>query len=156
MLYHLCHMSAYPLLKSGKTSDLTEIQRHLADLTIRLVSLSTWLYETHPMTSIDNVNNQSLQLFSIDDDRIERRSSDVARSQLLLIAAKEFEATEKEILSIVDSSMRTYPCNPQNAVILGLCLRRMALLYRVAFKRYKKFVIDCKSLLFFNPKGLNK
>jgi len=103
------------------------------------------------MTSSDNVNNPSLPLFNISDDRIERRLSGAARSQLLLIAAEEFEATEKEILSTVDSSMRTLGCNPQDAVILGLCLRRMALLYRSALKRYKKFVIDCKSLYFLQP-----
>jgi hypothetical protein len=141
-------MSAYPLLKPEKSSGLTEIQHRLVDLTIRLVSLSTWLYESHPMTSFDNVNNVSLPLFRIHDDRVERRLPEVARSQLLVIAAEEFEATEKEILSAVDFSMRTLGCNPQNALILGLCLRRIALLYRLSLKRYKKFVIDCKSLYF--------
>ena len=123
------------------------------DLTIRLVALSTWLYESHPITSVENVNNQNLPLFRIRDDRIERRLSGVARSQLLLIAAKEFEATEEKILYLVDSLMRSPSCSPQNAVIPGLCLRRMAVLYRTAFKRYKKFVNDCKSLLLFNPLG---
>jgi len=104
----------------------------------------------------DNVNDLSLRLFSIDDGRIQRRLSDVARSQLLLIAAKEFETTEQEILSIVDSSMKTLGYNSRNAVILGLCLRRMALLYRNGLKRYKRFVIDCKSLYFLNAYDLNK
>jgi hypothetical protein len=126
------------------------------DLTCRLVSLSTWLYESHPVIFFDNVNNPSIRLFSIDDGRIERRLSDVARSQLLLIAAMGFEATEKEIFSIVDSSMRTLGYNSQNAFILGLCLRRAQLLYRDGFKRYKTFVIDCKPLYLFNAYNLNK
>jgi hypothetical protein len=130
-----------------------EIQHDLVDLTIRLISLSTWLYEAHPVTSFDNANNPSPLLFNIQDDRIERRLSEVARSQLLLIAAKDFEATERKILSTVDLSMNPLGCNPRDAVILGLCLRRMALLHRVALKRYKKFVIDCASLYFFRCLG---
>jgi hypothetical protein len=126
------------------------------DLTCRLVSLSTWFYHRHPVIYLDDVKDPSLQLFSIDDDRIERHLSHVARSQLLVIAATGFEATEKEIFSIVDSSIRTVGYNSQNAVILGLCLRRMALLYRHGSKRYKKFGIDRKSLYIFNVYDLDK
>jgi hypothetical protein len=123
-------------------------------LTIRLVSLSTWLFEAHPTMSVDNVHNSSFPLFDIHDARIERRLSDCARSQLLLIAAPAFEATEKEILSTVDSVMKPYGCDPQDALILGLCLRRMALLYRLFFKRYKKFVIDGMSTIPYTPLNL--
>jgi hypothetical protein len=104
--------------------------------------------------SVDNVHNSSFPLFDIHDARIERRLSDCARSQLLLIAAPAFEATEKEILSTVDSVMKPYGCDPQDALILGLCLRRMALLYRLFFKRYKKFVIDGMSTIPYTPLNL--
>jgi hypothetical protein len=67
-----------------------------------------------------------------------------------------FEATEKEIFSIVDSSIRTVGYNSQNTVILGLCLRRMALLYRYGLKRYKEMSFDRKPLYFFNVYDFNK
>ena len=144
-----------PVLKREKSSELTTKQKELVNLTIRLVSLSTWLFEGHPIISLDNANNSSSLLFDIYDDRIEKRLSGVARSQLLRIAAEGFEATEKEILSTIDASMRPNGCNPQDTLILGLCLRRIALLYRLSFKRYKKFFIDCKSQYFFNSQRLN-
>ena len=97
--------------------------------------------------SVDNIHGSSFPLFDIHDPQIERRLSDCARSQLLVIAAEGFEATEKEILSIVDPVMKPYGCDPQDALILGLCLRRIALLYRLSFKRYKKFVIDGMSTI---------
>jgi hypothetical protein len=102
------------------------------------------LYESHPVIFLDDVNHPNPQLFGIDDTRIETRLSDVARFQLLEIAARGFEAIEQEILRIVDRSTKKLGYDSQNAVILGLCLRRMALLYRGALKRYKRFVIDCK------------
>ena len=144
-----------PLLKREKSSELTTKQHNLVNLTIRLVSLSTWLFEGHPIISVNNVDNASSLLFDIYDARIERRLSGVARLQLSIIAAEGFEATEKEILSTIDASMRPNGCNPQDNLILGLCLRRMALLYRSSLKRYKKFFIDCKSQHFFNSQRLN-
>jgi hypothetical protein len=126
------------------------------DLTCRLVSLSTWFYYDHPVIYLDDVKTPSLQLFSIDDGRIEKRLSHVARLQLQVIAAMGFEATEKEIFSIVDSSIRTVGYNSQNTVILGLCLRRMALLYRYGLKRYKEMSFDRKPLYFFNVYDFNK
>jgi helix-turn-helix protein len=74
----------------------------------------------------------------------------MARSQLLLIAAKEFEETEAKILYIIDSSLKSVSHGPQSAVILGVCLRRVALLYRQMLKRYKRIVIDCRLLNFFD------
>jgi hypothetical protein len=126
------------------------------DLTCRLVSLSTWFFHQHPVIYLDDVKNPSLQLFSMDDDRIEKHLSHVAELQLQVIAAMGFEATEKEIFSIVDSSIRTVGYNSQNAVILGLCLRRMALLYRLGSKRYKELSFVRKLLYFFNVYDFNK
>jgi hypothetical protein len=97
--------------------------------------------------SVDDVHNSSFPLFDIHDARIERRLSAVARLQLFLIAAEEIEATEQKILSTIDSVMKSYGCDPQDALIPGLCLRRMSLLYRLSFKRYKKFVIDGMSTI---------
>jgi len=133
-----------PLLRREESSELTTKQHDLVDSTIRLVSLSRWLFKAHPIISVDNVHKSSSLLYDIYDDRIEGRLSDVARTQLFLIAVEGFEATEKEILSTIDPLMRPNRCNPQNSLILGFCLRRMALLYRSSLKRYKKF-IDCKS-----------
>jgi hypothetical protein len=126
------------------------------DLTCRLVSLSTWFFHQHPVIYLDDVKDPSLQLFSIDDNRIEKHLSRVAQLQLRVIAATGFEATEKEIFSIVDSSIRTVGYNSQNAVIVGLCLRRMALLYRYGLRRYKKLGFDRKPLYFFNVYDLSK
>jgi hypothetical protein len=122
------------------------------DLTIRLVSLSTWLFEVHPVASVDIANSLSLPLFDIHDDLIERRLSEAARSRLLLIAAEGFEAGEKEIFPTIDGSMKASGCGPQDALILGLCLRRIMLLHRLQLKRYKKFGIDGKPPYTFNSK----
>ncbi|KAN0095195.1 hypothetical protein V8E51_015906 [Hyaloscypha variabilis] len=119
------------------------LQHHrLADLTVRLVSLSTWLLVSHPMIDVTKFEDQNQQLFDIQDDRVESRLSQVARSQLRLIAAQGFEATEREFFSEIDSLMRPMGCDPRSALIVGLCLRRISLLYRVSFKRYKQFFID--------------
>ncbi|KAE9367967.1 hypothetical protein N431DRAFT_514601 [Stipitochalara longipes BDJ] len=120
------------------------LRHHLfVNLTVCLVSLSTWLLEAHPMMYVTNVDNPRQQLlFDIQDSRVESRLSQVARSQLMLIAAKGFEATEKELFSKLDALMRPMGCDPQSALIVGLCLRRISLLYRVSFKRYKQFLTD--------------
>jgi hypothetical protein len=39
---------------------------------------------------------------------------------------------------------------------VGLCLRRMALLYRYGLRRYKKLGFDRKPLYFFNVYDLSK
>jgi hypothetical protein len=146
----LQHVSM-PSPQLDKSSNLTRKQHRLVDLTVRLVSLSTWLLVSHPMIDVTKFEDQNQQLFDIQDDRVESRLSQVARSQLRLIAAQGFEATEREFFSKIDSLMRPTGCDPRSAFIVGLCLRRISLLYRVSFKRYKQFFIDCKSLNFSTP-----
>jgi len=103
---------------------------------------------------VDDMHNSSSSFFDIDDAQIERRLSEVARLQLFLIAAKAFEATEQKILSTIDSALKTYGCDPQDALVLGLCTRRMSLLYRLSFKRYKKFGSDGMSKLPYTARFL--
>jgi hypothetical protein len=110
-----------------------------------MVSLSTWLDECHPTTSPENIGES---LFGIQDGQIERRLSNVARNQLRSIAAKGIEETELAIFSAFDHSMEKFGPNPQDAAIIGLCLRRLALIYRRMLKRYKIFFHDCKSQYF--------
>jgi hypothetical protein len=158
-VFLLSYLNAKPALQHvsmpspqlDKSSNLTRQQHRLADLTVRLVSLSTWLLVSHPMIDVTKFEDQNQQLFDIQDDRVESRLSQVARSQLRLIAAQGFEATEREFFSEIDSLMRPMGCDPRSALIVGLCLRRISLLYRVSFKRYKQFFIDCKSLNFPSP-----
>ena len=137
-----------PLVKKVKKYDGK--QRDLVDSTIRLVSLSTWLFEAHPVIAAENVENANILVFDYHDKRIERRLAEVARSQLFLIALmgpEGFEPTERKIFSEIDTLLRrSGGCSPQSALIVGLCLRRISLLYRSSLMRYRKFTIDCESL----------
>jgi hypothetical protein len=113
-----------------------------------LVSLSTWLLDTHPakfVSNIKDVKNLSSVILDAHDEGLERQISLFARRQLLLVAAEAFEAAEEKILSTIDNSMKPLGCSPQDCLILGLCIRRIALLYRRSFKRYKTFAASsCK------------
>lgn len=107
-----------------------------------MVSLSTWLAEQHPITFLETAEEATgfpKSILDIDDERIQRRLSFVAREQLLLQAAKGMERTEIAMLSAFDSSLKTDLPSPSDAVIIGLCLRRLSLLYRRVIKRYRKF-----------------
>jgi len=80
----------------------------------------------------------SLPPFDILDDRIEKRLSLVAREHLRIIAVNEIngvEETELDILSECDSYIDGVGPSPEDAVIIVLCLRSLALLYRRILKR---------------------
>jgi hypothetical protein len=78
-----------------------------------------------------------LPVFTIDDDEIKMRLSDLARVQLLLRAVAGLEKAEAQLLSKFDARMKGSGPNRKEAAIIGICLRRLALLYRKRMKRYK-------------------
>lgn len=138
---HFRHVSL-PSPPLAKSSELIGRQRDLVNLTVSLVSLSTWVLESHPMIDVTNIDIPGQLVFGIQDSRIESRVSQVARTQLRLIATKRIEEIEKEFFFKFDSLVRTRRLDPQSTLIVGLCLRRISLLYRVSFKRYQQFALD--------------
>src|SRR2546430_720127 len=115
-----------------------QTQHRIAHLTIRMVCLSSWLYKIRPTVSLENIGelNEMLEaiLINILDDSIEKTLSLVAREQLRMIAVNGIngiEETELDILSECDSYIDGVGPSPEDAVIIGLCLRRLALLYRL-------------------------
>jgi hypothetical protein len=78
-----------------------------------------------------------LPVFTIDDDEIKVKLSNLARMQLLLRAIAGLEEAEAQLLSEFDARMKGPGPNRKEAAIVGICLRRLALLYRKRVKRYK-------------------
>jgi hypothetical protein len=145
MLGHLCPVLGCSLLQPEKPSCLTEIQHHLVHLTVRLVALSTWLYDVHHVIFFENIDFSIPRRFRMDGSLIGSRLSDVARLNILLIAADGYEATQIDIARTVDD-LSVLKSHNQNSIIFGLCMRRIALLYRDALKRYMSFGTSCKSI----------
>ncbi|KUJ23784.1 uncharacterized protein LY89DRAFT_2675 [Mollisia scopiformis] len=78
-------------------------------------------------------------LFEMSDPSIDPMLSPIARGQLRSIAARAMEETENEILKFFDEAIKK---PPEDVVIVGLCLWRLALLYRTMMKRYKLILYD--------------
>lgn len=106
-----------------------------------MVSLGLWLHGTHPIVPLVDLNPAS-PLFIMSDISIHPMLSPVARGQLRSIAAKAMEETEKEILEFFDEAIKN---PPKDTIIVGLCLWRLALLYRTMMKRYKVILYDGKT-----------
>jgi hypothetical protein len=108
-----------------------------------VVSLSRFIYYDHPATSLKQLKKpaqkvlENMPVFTIDDTKIKVKLSDVARMQLLLRAAAGLEKTETQLLSKFDDLMRGNGPSREEAAIVGVCLRRLGLLYRKRVKRYK-------------------
>jgi hypothetical protein len=108
-----------------------------------VVSLSRFIYYDHPATSLKQLKKpaqkvlENLPVFTIDDMKIKVKLSDVARMQLLLRAAAGLEKTETQLLSKFDDLMRGNGPSREEAAVVGVCLRRLGLLYRKRVKRYK-------------------
>ncbi|CZR56174.1 uncharacterized protein PAC_06062 [Phialocephala subalpina] len=112
----------------------------LVNLTIRMITLSWWLQGSHPTVYPADLEDGS-SLFSISDGRIEQMLSPIARGQLRTIAAKGMEETEKRLLAFFDAAIKT---QPDHAIIVGICLWRLAMLYRTMMKRYKLILQDAR------------
>jgi len=64
------------------------------------------------------------------------------RSQLFMLAAKRIEELEREVLEQLDGLVpqcRAKPLQADNALMVGLCIRRLSLYYRRTMLRYKQF-----------------
>lgn len=115
-----------------------------------MVSLGLWLQGTHPVVELVDLNsasdlNPASPLIIMSDISIHPMLSPIARGQLRSIAAKAMEETEKEILEIFDEAIKN---PPKDTIIIGLCLWRLALLYRMMMKRYKVILYDGKTTKF--------
>ena len=84
--------------------------------------------------------------------------SEMVRRQIFVQAAKGIEELEKEVLKQLDTLINAvsplrqkkslswdYQCS--DPVIVGFCIRRLALQYRRTMERYKQFG-DCEFILF--------
>ena len=138
MFLHLCQ---WQVTVTKFVPYYTNIFQHTcASATLRIASLSTLVLENHSITDIESIlrKRESRSLgFWLGGFHIEYSPSPIKffcliNYRLYLLAAAGIAETEKELLGMFDDQMRTYERSRRhsNAVILGLCLRRLSLKYR--------------------------
>ncbi|PVH69845.1 hypothetical protein DL98DRAFT_521961 [Cadophora sp. DSE1049] len=121
------------------------IQR-FADLTLRIVSLGTWITHSHPATTSESLRESTTEslsdqfsIFDCDEFRMGYRLSCPARDQIIAIAAEGIKESERQLLLEFDMIMRTYGPNPQDMLVIGLCLRRLGMIYWKNLRRYRSY-----------------
>jgi hypothetical protein len=58
---------------------------------------------------------------------------------MFLLVAQGIDETERQLLLEFDALMKDFGPNPQDSVVVGMCLRRLGLYYRGRMMRYKRF-----------------
>ena len=67
------------------------------------------------------------------------RLSCPARDQIIAITAEGIKESERQLLLEFDMIMRTYGPNPRDMVVIGLCLRRLGMIYWKNLRRYRSY-----------------
>ncbi|KAF8855796.1 hypothetical protein BDZ45DRAFT_675964 [Acephala macrosclerotiorum] len=114
-------------------------QHNLVNLTIRMISLAFWLHGTHPAIYPADLELHGSPLFRKSDTSIQQMLSLTARGQLRSIAVNAMEATETELFKCFDDAIMK---PPEDVIVIGLCLWRLALLYRKLMKHYEVILYD--------------
>lgn len=100
---------------------LTLLQHNCADAVLRIVRFDRFQYSSMTLAYLKSKIERLHELRTFNDEMM-----------LYILAAAEITEIEKDLLGMLDEQMRTFDCNRRhpNSVILGLCLRRLSLVYR--------------------------
>jgi len=133
----------WPIGKTYITSFLSFLlieQESIVKTTLTISIFGRFLDSRRPI-----VQERFLQYRSKGLDDIMFRASSMpsqVRSQLFILAAERIEELEREVLEQLDRLVpqcRDKPLQADQALMVGLCIRRLSLYYRRIMLRYKQF-----------------